>query len=62
MQRAGEMESSTSPRYSGVQYKFVEQEEEVNFEGLVVGIVSYKPVYLFINRFAELTERQGILS
>jgi len=53
---AGEEEATSSPRYSGVQYKLQSSEDEV-FEGLVVGMFEYKPVrdkqhlFLLINRF-----------
>lgn len=53
---AGEEESMYSPRYSGVEYKLGKDEEE-NYEGLVVGILEYKPekkkrqLFLLINRF-----------
>jgi len=56
MSYAGEDVSIEAPRYSGVQYR-VSLDTEDEYEGQVVGIISYKPigkhdcVYVLINRF-----------
>ena len=62
MKYAGEEESISSPRFSGVQYTLMDSTHK--YEGQIVGIVAYKQnvrdvdlqICLFINRFTEVDD------